>query len=845
MGDLIKFTFDEVIPLLDDIEQHGDYIKALCPAHNDNKRSLTMKRGDNNEAVCHCFAGCTSSDIFKALYSRSGSSPRFLEEKPIKKSKKEYGKEIARYNYSDENDITIKVKVRCENKAFYWITKKKGSPLPLFNLKEVIEKDPIFLVEGEKDVLTIKSFGYGATNDRSGEGLSIANAKKYLSGKNIIVLPDNDKAGQKYANDSADLLVGIANSIKIVDLSTLWSDIPEKADVTDYIEHGGNIEQIIEQASKTEEHKKAIRSTNPHAAVWNEIEGYTLNSKGQICYIKNENELTPLCHGSIIITEVIYNNDGLEDNILFKCEGVTESGVKLPDVTIPVDEFDSLKWITKKWGCAIVPFGSQSTTQKLLCGIKLTGGKAAATFQKCHTGYVNDSNGKPIAYLHAGGSIGNQDLICELDFRLHQYKLLGASASAEERKEAFSSSLSILHAHRESITYPLLSFAYMPPIAQINKAINGECGFCLYLRGKTQNGKSTLAALTMSHFGQFSSTTPPTSFESTFANNEKMSFLLKDSILWVDDFHPKGNKQSRDNQNEQFNRIARASGDRAFRGRLNSNSEFMKAQNVPRCLYLVTGEDDPQLSQSGLARIFTIDVKDFRKEDHDISGLRRAARNGLLSRAMSDYISYIIGNYEEVTSRFERLYEKVIAGTQKNIGENRLSIQAALLITSFDMWLFYALQFELLDKTTAEALSLKNRSIIMGLANKISNEIKESDPAEKFVSTLSAMISNREVELRDIHFGDKDNELFGVTTNRIGWFDEVYYYLDKEKTYAAVKQKLDSVDDSIGVTMNGLFRQMIDSGMIDGDKNSYNKVKNINGKNKRVIFIKRSILDPE
>ena len=839
MGELKKLSFDEVLSCLENVKQHGEKATARCPAHDDNKESLSITRGNYGEAVCNCFAGCAQADIFKAIYSRLNKQPEFEDDKPIK-LKRTTRKVVARYDYTDENGEIINTKIRYSNKDFVW-DKKGKQDIPLFNLREVIERNPIFIVEGEKDALTLKSIGIGATNSK--DGFTSENAKKYLSGKDIIVIPDNDEPGLKYARAAADKLIGIAKSLKMVELNTIWGDIPPKADITDYIENGGSIEEIMKKAESLDEYKKSIEEPykHPHAEIWQAIEGYALNSKNQICHIKSADEKTPLCHGSIIITKVIYNNDGRDNHILYECDGVTESGEHMPKVIIDDEDFSSLKWISKYWGCSIITFGTQSTIRRLVEAIMLTGQKLPIVYQRCHTGFVCDEDNKPIAYLHAGGSIGNSEIICELDDELKQYTMAGCSSTSDEKAAAFNASLSLLQAHLESVTFPLLSFTYMAALAQINRDVNGECGFCLYLRGKTQNGKSTLAALAMSHFGRFTSTTPPTSFESTWNRNELSSFILKDSVLWIDDFYPKGDSKTKANQNEQFSRIARAAGDRAFRGRLNSNSE-MKKSYPPRCLFLVTGEDDPDLSQSGKARIFTIDVKTERK---DISEVLKSARDGLLSRAMSDYIKYIIENFESVKGTFSSLYSKVIGGTQKAIGANRLSIQAALLITSFDMWLSYAYNLHFIDEAQARELSKKNRATIMLLAQKNAGEIASSDPAEKFINTLSAMISNREAEIRDINASNIDNELFDDRYHFIGWRDDALYYLDPEKAYAAVKQKLESVDDNIGSTMRGLYRELMDSGKLLADPNahSYTKVKSINGKNKRVIWLERKILD--
>ena len=171
MGELKKLSFDEVLSCLEKVEQHGEKASALCPAHTDNKQSLSITRGNNGEAVCNCFAGCSQRAIFDAIYTRLNTSPTFEDDKPIKPKraakKSSSRKEVARYNYIDENGTIINTKIRYDNKDFIWAEKGKQN-IPLFNLNEVIEKNPIFIVEGEKDVLTLKNHGFGATNMKDG-----------------------------------------------------------------------------------------------------------------------------------------------------------------------------------------------------------------------------------------------------------------------------------------------------------------------------------------------------------------------------------------------------------------------------------------------------------------------------------------------------------------------------------------------------------------------------------------------------------------------------------------------------------------------------------------------------
>ena len=49
---------------------HGTYGTCCCPAHDDRTPSLSIRDGDNGEAIVHCFAGCDWRDVKKALRER-------------------------------------------------------------------------------------------------------------------------------------------------------------------------------------------------------------------------------------------------------------------------------------------------------------------------------------------------------------------------------------------------------------------------------------------------------------------------------------------------------------------------------------------------------------------------------------------------------------------------------------------------------------------------------------------------------------------------------------------------------------------------------------------------------
>ena len=63
----------------------------------------------------------------------------------------------------------------------------------------------------------------------------------WFQDRDVVILPDNDEAGRKHARVVARDLNGIAKHIRIVNLPGL----PEKGDVTDWLEAGGTFDELM------------------------------------------------------------------------------------------------------------------------------------------------------------------------------------------------------------------------------------------------------------------------------------------------------------------------------------------------------------------------------------------------------------------------------------------------------------------------------------------------------------------------------------------------------------------------------------------------------------------------
>ena len=113
-----------------------------------------------------------------------------------------------------------------------------------YNLPNVIKAirngETIFFCEGEKDCHTLEKLGLTATTTGGATSWKDHFAE-WFEGAKIVILPDNDEPGRNYAQMVANDLMGIAKSIRILEIPGL----PDKGDVTDWIEQGNSKEDLL------------------------------------------------------------------------------------------------------------------------------------------------------------------------------------------------------------------------------------------------------------------------------------------------------------------------------------------------------------------------------------------------------------------------------------------------------------------------------------------------------------------------------------------------------------------------------------------------------------------------
>jgi len=156
----------------------------------------------------------------------------------------------AMYHYTDANGRPFEV-VRTAPKGFYqrrpdgeggYVNNLKGIVPTLYHqnkLRRAIDNaEPLYLVEGEKDVKRLEALGLVATTNPMGAGKWHDGYSKALSGADLIIIPDNDSPGRNHANQVAKSCYGIAKRVRVLELPS------EFKDASDWLDNVGDIEQL-------------------------------------------------------------------------------------------------------------------------------------------------------------------------------------------------------------------------------------------------------------------------------------------------------------------------------------------------------------------------------------------------------------------------------------------------------------------------------------------------------------------------------------------------------------------------------------------------------------------------
>ena len=235
--------------------QGADRFTSSCPnyqahEHGDKNRSFSA-RATPTRILLKCHKGCSLEAICSALQIRQSYLFRDQEKRlartaakpaPVVKPEDRQPPAIAKrvsvlYDYVDVAGKLLFQTVRYDPKDFRqrrpdnnggWIWNLEGVKPILFNLPQVHEANTVYIVEGEKDVLTMRDkFGLVATCNPMGARKWRAEFNEELSGKRAIIIRDNDEVGMAHELEIASGLKSWARPLCVCRLPEKIKDVSD------------------------------------------------------------------------------------------------------------------------------------------------------------------------------------------------------------------------------------------------------------------------------------------------------------------------------------------------------------------------------------------------------------------------------------------------------------------------------------------------------------------------------------------------------------------------------------------------------------------------------------------
>ena len=239
---------EQIAKALGNAKRVGKGWLASCPlpthgqGNGDKNPSLSISDGEDGKPLFKCHSGCDQHELFHAIRNY-GLLPEIEKKDPLASIKPlPVNQSILEHEwvYVDEDGEPLFVKqrfkthtakgkdyrqMRCVKQpdgAFVKFPGLKETRLVPYRFPELLNAKSagraIYLVEGEKAADALVEIGAIATSAHNGSGSWPEEITQYFAGATVVMLPDNDLAGWKYARLVAEALIPVVKSLRVLDL---------------------------------------------------------------------------------------------------------------------------------------------------------------------------------------------------------------------------------------------------------------------------------------------------------------------------------------------------------------------------------------------------------------------------------------------------------------------------------------------------------------------------------------------------------------------------------------------------------------------------------------------------
>lgn len=556
---------------------------------------------------------------------------------------------------------------------------------------------------------------------------------------------------------------------------------------------------------------------------------------GHLYHAKSEDKYVQLSNFVAYPTEKINYRNGKDTETFYKvkCLILDDLNIKLAEQIITVEQFQKNNYILgSSWDKYAITSAGSTIPDKLRevsqhIGRYVMEEKNIYT----HTGFTK-VNGK-LCYLFHNGVIGDVENVYA-DLSIDKLESFCFTNKEFNIKQSSQRSLSILDMASYDITIPLLATVYTAPLTSMFSGLGIHPDFILFIQGKTGTRKSSITALLLCHFGNFDRNAFPASFRDTLNSIEKKAFLLKDTIIVVDDYNPEiiGNKKL-----DTMERLYAMFGDRTGRTRMSQNGKSLKSPYTARGLCIVTGETIPDVAQSRIARSLIINIEENSIDLNKLSDLQNNSEE--LAFSMKKYIEWIIQNEDLVKNLAKNNFQELKIKQNSN-AHGRTNENANALITGFSIFTEFLVRTGVIDKLKKEQLDKNCHQTLVKLVEKQTQEIVDLKPTDMFYNALNQLFATRMIHVLDYDTGENvENMSQGGAF--VGYYDKMedLYYFFPNVIYNSICKFYANGSMKFPINAKSLWKYLLEEdNLYRTDPRRYTIQRRVNGEAQTVVAIK-------
>lgn len=554
---------------------------------------------------------------------------------------------------------------------------------------------------------------------------------------------------------------------------------------------------------------------------------------GCLCYCSPErpDASMMLCNFAPRIVSEIIMDDGAAITRRYRIGGTDACGQEISPVEIPAGELEKMAWIANNLDASCDLCVVSQVEKHVRCAIKTTARYADKRYIFSHTGWKK--LGGEWHYLLPG------DETYQVELAGKQRNYCGIDRFTKEDAEEL---VRLLHSGimPDEVLLPCIATVFLSPLNEFLRQIGHEPKFLLTLIGRTGSMKSTVAALMLSFFGNFSATDLPMSFRDTANSIVHNAFALKDVLTCVDDYHPTARSDA-SQMKATMQTLARGYGDRAARNRLSSDIT-LRQPRPPRGNVIVTAEFAPDIGESGTARLFCIEMKPGGIDLPLLTEAQDKALEGRYTACMRGYTDMVKrfadkgGICEILKSEFQTNRSKWRDRLRENeiTFHDRLPDTLACLEIGFSYMMMFLSTESVMSEEAVNALYQRFENVLLHLAAKQCESVEQDRPTHIFLRKLYSLLECGQVCL--VPAAGRSEIL---PKNYIGYEDETYDYLLLDAAHKAVKRLCGEQDEGFAISAKSLAKALADEGLIGTKDGANTQTMWFGGKLKRVMLLRK------